>query len=53
MERSSLKHEYGDKLPNLAITEVVLVHRNVVSNRYQDSKLLEIEDKVNLAGIIN
>ena len=47
------KHKYGENMPNLAITEVVLVHRNSVNNRYQNSKLLEMEDEVQWLSSIN
>ena len=35
------KHTNGENLPHLEITEVVLVHRNIVNNGYQqDSRVL-------------
>ena len=35
------KHKNGENLPHLEITEVVLVHRNIVNNGYQqDSRVL-------------
>ena len=37
------KHKNGENLPHLEITEVVLVHRNIVNNGYQqDSRVLYI-----------
>ena len=36
------KNENGENIPNLEITEVVLVHCNIVNNDYQqDSRALE------------
>ena len=29
------KNEIGENIPNLEITEVVLVHRNIANNNYQ------------------
>ena len=35
------KDENGEDVPHLEITEVVLVHRNIVNNDYQhDSRIL-------------
>ena len=34
------KHENGEKFPTLEITEVVLVHCNIVNNNYQQKSRL-------------
>ena len=35
------KHENGENVPRLEVTEVVLIHRNIVNNDYQqDSRIL-------------
>ena len=55
------KDENGENVPNLEIAEVVLIHCNTVSKfsyievwfTDQKSKLLEIEDKINITLIIN
>ena len=69
------KDTNGENVPHLQITEVVLVHCNIVNNDYQhysrvlytfvpnklfeveitdtNSKLLEIEDKINITAVIN
>ena len=40
-ERNITKDEHGENLPHLEITEVVLVHCNIVNNDYQqDSRVL-------------
>ena len=37
------KNENGENVPYLEITEVVLIHRNIVKNNYQqDSRVLYI-----------
>ena len=39
-ENKLTKHKNGENVPHLEITEVVLVHCNIVSNDYQqDSRL--------------
>ena len=55
------KDENGENVPNLEIAEVVSIHCNTVSKfsyievwfTDQNSKLLEIEDKINITLIIN
>ena len=40
-ENKITKHKYGENVPHLEITEVVLVHCNIVNNYYQqDSRVL-------------
>ena len=35
------KHENGENVPHLEVTEIVLIHRNIVNNDYQqDSRIL-------------
>ena len=35
------KHENGENVPRLEVTEVVLIHRNIINNDYQqDSRIL-------------
>ena len=41
IESKITKDKNGENIPNLEITEVVLVHRNIVNNDYQqDSRVL-------------
>ena len=37
-----IKNENGENVPNLEITEVVLVHCNIVNNNYQRNVLYTI-----------
>ena len=71
-KNKTTKDKNGENLPHLEITEVVLVHFNIVNNEYQqdsrplytfsdievwftdqNSKALEIEDKINITLVIN
>ena len=40
-KRKITKNENGENVPNLGITEVVLIHCNIINNDYQqDSRVL-------------